>query len=109
MLNVCSKDWLYTELYRTDVDTFAKKIQLEIGFHPRSHKCHSEDFREKNFAMKVPILTYACVISNQVSKIVEKAVCRSVFLTIWHRILGAELTKTHSFRLLFLAIFPTGK
>jgi len=29
----------------------------------------------------------------------QKAACRSVFLTIWHCILGTELTKTHSFRL----------
>jgi len=30
-------------------------------------------------------------------------------VTIWHCILSAELTKTHSFRLFFLAILPTGK
>jgi len=43
-----------------------------------------------------------------VSKIAEKAVCRSVFLTTYgHYILSAELTKTHSLRL-FLAILPTG-
>jgi len=29
----------------------------------------------------------------------QKAVCKSVFLTKWHCILSAELTKTHSFRL----------
>jgi len=44
-----------------------------------------------------------------VGKIVEKAVCRSVILTIWHCILSADLSKAHSFRLLFLAILPTGK
>jgi len=45
-----------------------------------------------------------------VSKIAEKAVCRSVFLTTYgHYILSAELTKTHSLRLVFfLAILPTG-
>jgi len=37
----------------------------------------------------------------------EKAVCGSVFLTIWHCNLSAELAKTHYFRL-FLAIFSTG-
>jgi len=42
---------------------------------------------------------------NQVGKIAEKAVCKSVFLTIWHCILGAELTKTHSFRLFFFYDF----
>jgi len=36
-----------------------------------------------------------------VDKIVEKAVCKSVFLTILHCILSTELTKTHSFRLFF--------
>jgi len=36
-----------------------------------------------------------------VGKIDEKAVFKSVFLTTWHYILGAELTKTHSFRLFF--------
>jgi len=37
-----------------------------------------------------------------VSKIAEKAVCSSIFLTIWHGILSAELKKkTHSFRLIF--------
>jgi len=36
-----------------------------------------------------------------VGKIAEKAVYRSVFLTIWHRIFCAELTTTHSFRLFF--------
>jgi len=35
-----------------------------------------------------------------VGRIAEKAVCRSVFLPTWHRISSAELTKTHSFRLL---------
>jgi len=35
-----------------------------------------------------------------VCKIAEKAVYWSVFLTIWHCILSAELTKIHSFRLL---------
>jgi len=38
---------------------------------------------------------------RRVSQWAEKAVCRSVFLTIWHCILSAEITKTHSFRLLF--------
>jgi len=42
-----------------------------------------------------------------VSKIVEKAVCKSVFLTKRHCILSTELTKTHSFRqTFFLAILP---
>jgi len=36
-----------------------------------------------------------------VGKIAEKAACRSVLLTIWHCILNAELTKTHSFRPFF--------
>jgi len=36
-----------------------------------------------------------------VGKIGEKAVCRNVFLTTWHFIFSAELTKTHSYRLLF--------
>jgi len=34
-------------------------------------------------------------------KIADKAVCRSVFLTTWHCLLSAELTKTHSFRPFF--------
>jgi len=38
---------------------------------------------------------------------VEKAVYMSAFLTTWHCILSAELTKTYSFRL-FLVILPTG-
>jgi len=45
---------------------------------------------------------------NPVSKI-DKAVCRNVFLTIWHHNLSTKLTKTHSFRLFFLAILPNGK
>jgi len=36
-----------------------------------------------------------------VGKIAEKAARRSVFLTVWHCIMSAELTKTHSFRLFF--------
>jgi len=32
-----------------------------------------------------------------VGKITEKAVCRNGFLTTWHCILSAELTKMHSF------------
>jgi len=43
-----------------------------------------------------------------VGKIAEKAVYRSVFLTIWHCILSAELTKTHSFRLFFCRFCPLG-
>ena len=34
-------------------------------------------------------------------KIAEKAVLRSVFLTIWHRILNADSTKTPSFSVTF--------
>jgi len=34
-------------------------------------------------------------------KIAGKAVCRCVFLTTWHCVLSAELTKTHSFKLFF--------
>jgi len=41
-------------------------------------------------------------------KIAEKAVCKSVFLTIWHCIFSAELTKTHSFRLFFQRFCPLG-
>jgi len=37
----------------------------------------------------------------KVVKIAEKAVCRRVFLTTWHCVLSAELTKTHSSRLFF--------
>ena len=33
---------------------------------------------------------------NPAGKIVEKAMWRSVLLTIWHRILNADLTKTPS-------------
>jgi len=40
-------------------------------------------------------------LSHPVGKIAEKAVFRSVFLTIWHCVLSAELTKTHYYRLFF--------
>jgi len=40
-------------------------------------------------------------------KSAEKAVCMSVFLTIWHYILSAELTKRTPSDC-FLAILPTG-
>jgi len=40
-------------------------------------------------------------VKAQWTKSPKKAVYRSVFLTIWHCILSAELIKTHSFRLLF--------
>jgi len=43
-----------------------------------------------------------------VGKIAEKAVCKSVFLTIWHCILSAEITKMRSFRDVLLAVLPTG-
>jgi len=39
------------------------------------------------------------VVTFPVGKITEKAVCKSVFLTAWHCILSAELTKSHSFTL----------
>jgi len=54
---------------------------------------------------------YVNILSNVwvagMGKIVEKTVCKSIFLNC---ILSAKLTKTHSFRLdcFFLAIFPTG-
>jgi len=35
-----------------------------------------------------------------------KAVCRSVFLTIWQCIFSSELTKTYSFRLFFWRFYP---
>jgi len=41
-----------------------------------------------------------------VGKIVEKTVC---FLTIWHCILSAKLTKTLLLQTVFLAILPTGR
>jgi len=37
-----------------------------------------------------------------VGKIAEKAACKSVFLTIWHWIFSAKLTKTYSFRPFFV-------
>jgi len=40
-----------------------------------------------------------------VGKIAEKAVCNSVFLTTWHCILNAELTKTHSYWASFFSFF----
>jgi len=40
--------------------------------------------------------------SIPVVKIAEKSIYRSVFWTILHCILSAELTKTHSFRLFFV-------
>jgi len=43
-------------------------------------------------------LLISFVLKFLVGKIAEKAVCRSVFLTMWHCILSAVLTKTHSFR-----------
>jgi len=43
---------------------------------------------------------------SPVGKIAEKAVRRSVLLTIWHWILSAELTKRHSFRLSFWRFCP---
>jgi len=44
---------------------------------------------------------YERICYNPVGKIAENAVCRSVFFTIWHCILSAELTKPHSFRRFF--------
>ena len=41
-------------------------------------------------------------------KISEKAVWRSVFFILWHCILNADSTKTHSFSVNFLAILPAG-
>jgi len=46
-----------------------------------------------------------------VGKIAEKGVCRSVFLvflTIWHCIFSAKLTKIPSFRPFFWRFFPLG-
>jgi len=40
--------------------------------------------------------------------IAEKAVCRSVFLTIWHYVLSAKLTKTHSSYCFFWWFCPLG-
>jgi len=45
---------------------------------------------------------------NPVYKIAEKALCRSAFLTTWHCILSAQLTKRHSFRLFFGDFCPLG-
>jgi len=47
--------------------------------------------------------------SNPVGKIAEKAVCRRVFLTVWHRILSAELTLNAFLQTVCLAILLTGK
>jgi len=47
-------------------------------------------------------------LSFPVGKIAEKAVCKSVFLTIWHCILSAELTKHALLQTAFSAILPTG-
>ena len=40
--------------------------------------------------------------------VAEKAVWRSVFLTIWHCILNADLTKTHTSSVTFFAICRLG-
>jgi len=51
---------------------------------------------------------YVC--SNPVGKTAEKTVCRTVFLTIRHSILSAELIKMHSFRLFsFWRFCPLGR
>jgi len=43
-----------------------------------------------------------------VGKIAEKAVCKSVFLTIWHCNVSAELTKNALIHTVFLVFLPTG-
>jgi len=48
-------------------------------------------------------------INTQWAKIAEKAVCRRIFLTAWHCILIAELTKLHSFRQFFGGFCPLRK
>jgi len=57
------------------------------------------DLWNLNNDTEVKIKNMNCLFGN----IAEKAVCRGVFLTIWHSIwhciLSAEFTKTHSFRL----------
>jgi len=40
-----------------------------------------------------------------VGKIAEKAVCRSLFLTTWHCMLSAELTKYALFQTVFFGDF----
>jgi len=50
----------------------------------------------KRFSRSNSIMKY-----YPVGKITENAVCRRVFLTTWHCILSAKLTKPHSFGLFF--------
>ena len=45
-------------------------------------------------------LYLAFSLTNPAGKIAEKAMWRSVFLTIWHRILNGDSTKTPSFSVL---------
>jgi len=77
-----------------------EKIEIESNQHTSSSSPE-----EKQEIKKETLATSRGWFS--VGKIAEKPICRNVFLTIWHCILSAELT-THSFRLFFLAILPTG-
>jgi len=45
------------------------------------------------------------IAKNAVAQSLKKAICSECISTTWHCILSAELTKTHFFRLFFLAIF----
>ena len=58
-------------------------------------------YRNENF------IEYS-LVCYPAGKIAEKAVWRSAFLTIWHCILNADSTKTHSFTLLFLQFCRLG-
>jgi len=48
----------------------------------------------RNFAHFLVEFLMIILLPFQLGKVVEKAACRSVFLTIWHCVLSPELTKT---------------
>jgi len=67
-------------------------VDLGLGTHRVRCRVH-EDFKWE--FQTIPV-----------AKSPEKAVCRSIFLTTWHSILSAELTKTHPSRLFFWWFCP---
>ena len=89
------------------------KIPHTDGFNTTSHKKNYLRANELKYIKYIILITYMDKTELWyrfilAGKNAEIAMWRSVFLCIWHCILSADLTETHSSSISFLAFLPAG-
>ena len=73
------------------------KVPSLDGFFGFRMICGPDGYIEMHTNLLIDNLGHVCMKSHfPAGKIAEKAMRRSLFLIIWHRVLNADSTKTHS-------------